>query len=218
MTTVLVAGLLVHVSARAGSGEAGIALSQDGVNPVPLPTFLGEDWIGRRTEVSAVEKELLPPDTGYSRKTYVSLADPAKQVFLSIVLSGRDRTSIHRPELCLVGQGWTIDGSFQHTFAFPGKPTRFPATILRVQKEIMTPKGRVKVPQLFAYYFVDSEATVATHWERIARDSWQRVAHARNDRWAYVVVQTGSAEGEETALARMQAILDGTLPVFQKHA
>ncbi|HZZ19057.1 MAG TPA: hypothetical protein VFE25_06805, partial [Opitutaceae bacterium] len=78
--------------------------------------------------------------------------------------------------------------------------------------------GRTKVPQLFAYYFVDSETTVATHWERITRDSWQRVAHARNDRWAYVVVQTGSAEGEEPALARIQAILDGTLPVFQKHA
>ncbi|HZZ21055.1 MAG TPA: exosortase/archaeosortase family protein, partial [Opitutaceae bacterium] len=139
VTSVLVACLLVHVSAMASSGKSGIALEADGMNPVALPTFVGEDWIGRRTEISAVEREVLPPDTGYSRKTYVSLADPTKQVFLSIVLSGRDRTSIHRPEVCLVGQGWTIGGSFQHSFAFPGKTSRFPATVLRVEKEVLTP-------------------------------------------------------------------------------
>ncbi|HEY5079979.1 MAG TPA: hypothetical protein VII43_09030, partial [Opitutaceae bacterium] len=58
---------------------------------------------------------------------------------------------------------------------------------------------------------------VATHWERISRDAWDRVARGRSDRWAYVVVQTGDSDGEPAALARIQAILDGTLPVFQKH-
>jgi exosortase len=215
--SLIAAGLLFHASRMPATGGSGIALSPDGIDPVALPTFVGSDWIGRRTDVSAIEREVLPPDTGYSRKTYVSLSDPSQQVFLSIVLSGRDRTSIHRPELCLVGQGWTIEGSFEHSFAFPGTQARFPATVLRVQKEILTSAGRGRVPQLFAYYFVDSETTVATHWDRLARDSWQRVAHGRSDRWAYVVAQTGSSDGEERALGRIQAILDGTLPVFQRH-
>jgi hypothetical protein len=80
----------------------------------------------------------------------------------------------------------------------------------------MTPKGRVKVPQLFAYYFVGSGTVVATHWQRIAMDAWNRVVHGRSDRWAYVVVQTGDSDGEAAALGRIQTILDGTLPVFQK--
>jgi len=211
-------GLLVRAAGMPATGGSGIVLAEDGVNPVSLPTFLGDDWIGRRSEVTQIERQVLPPDTGYSRKVYVSLSDPTKQVFLSVVLSGRDRTSIHRPELCLVGQGWTIRSSFAHQFAYPGAPEGFPATVLRVEKELITPRGRVEEPQLFAYYFVGSQATVATHWQRLGRDSWDRIAHGRSDRWAYVVVQTGSSDGEQAALARLQTILDGTLPAFQKHA
>lgn len=214
--SVLAAVLLIHVSRRPASAQTGITLAADGINPVNLPAFLGADWIGRATEVSAFERKVLPPDTGFSRRIYVSLDDPAKQVFLSIVLSGRDRTSIHRPELCLVGQGWTIHGSFYHRFTYPGTSHGFPATILRVEKEISTPAGRKIVPQLFAYYFVGAETVVATHWERIRRDAWDRLAHGRSDRWAYVVAQTGDTDGEQAALARIQTILDGTLPAFQK--
>jgi exosortase len=210
------AGVIVHASRTPPTSRSGIELAKDGLNPVPLPEFLGSDWMGRRSEVSAIEREVLPGDTGYSRKIYVSLSDPSKQVFLSIVLSGRDRTSIHRPEYCLVGQGWTIRSSFAHEFRFPGKPGGFPATVLRVERESVTPQGRVKVPQLFAYYFVGMQTVVATHWERMASDAFDRVVRGNGDRWAYVVVQTGDADGEEAALRRMQTILDGTLPVFQK--
>jgi exosortase len=213
----LTAVALVHVSHRAASERTGVALAADGLNPVDLPVFLGTDWIGRRSEVSDIERQILPADTGYSRTTYVSLEDPTKQVFLSIVLSGRDRTSIHRPELCLVSQGWTIRGSFLSRFVFPGTSTAFPATVLRVEKDVATPRGRVVVPQLFAYYFVGSDRVVATHWERLARDAWDRVVHGRSDRWAYVVVQTGDSDGETAALERIQTILDATLPAFQRH-
>ena len=206
---------LFHVASLPGGGSSGIRLKPDSADPVDLPTFIGTEWVGRRSEVSEFERQVLPPDTGYSRKTYVSLEDPSKQVFMSIVLSGRDRTSIHRPELCLVGQGWTIRGSFLRRFAYPGDSAGFPATVLRVEKQSMTPKGKVVVPQLFAYYFVGGDRVVATHWERISRDAWDRVARGRSDRWAYVVVQTGDSDGESAALARIQAILDGTLPSVQ---
>jgi hypothetical protein len=88
--------------------------------------------------------------------------------------------------------------------------------VLRVEKELITPSGRARVPQLFAYYFVGGDTIVATHWQRIALDAWNRVIHGRSDRWAYVVVQTGEPDGEAAALARIQTILDGTLPVFQE--
>jgi exosortase len=217
LLSILTAVALVHVARLPPSVRSGIILSADGRDPVDLPTFLGADWIGRTSEVTEVERQVLPPDTGFSRKVYVSLADPSKQVFLSVVLSGRDRTSIHRPEYCLVGQGWTICGSFTHRFEFPGAKGDFPATVLRVEKAVMTPKGKTAVPQLFAYYFVGADVVVATHWERLARDAANRVLHGTSDRWAYVAVQTGDSDGEAAALQRMQAILDATLPVFQRH-
>lgn len=205
---------LARVAARPGQGVAGVVLAADGRNPVELPAFLGVEWTGRPAEVSVAERAILPPDTGYSRKVYFNHRNAAKQVFLSIVLSGRDRTSIHRPELCLMGQGWTVDAAERRTFRYPGA-TAFPATVLRVQREVQTPQGKQRVPQLVAYWFVGGDSVVPTHWERVARDAWNRVLHGRADRWAYVLMQTDAADGEAAALARMQAVLDETLPAFQ---
>lgn len=198
-------------------GEAGVVLAEDGRAPVDLPPFLGTAWMGRREDVTAVEREILPPDTGFSRRSYTALGDPRQQVYVSIVLSGRDRTSIHRPELCLVGQGWTIVEASERQFRFPGHPEAdFPATLLEVRREVRTPRGTMAVRQYVAYWFVGADTVVATHWQRLARDAWNRVTQARADRWAYVLLQTDASDGEPAALARMQAVLDGTLPIFQR--
>lgn len=195
--------------------DTGVYLTADGINPVPLPPFVGVDWIGRSAAVTAIEREILPPDTGYSRRNYVALHQPGRQVFLSIVLSGRDRTSIHRPELCVTGQGWTIKGSFEHRFGYPGQPgAGLPATVLRLEQEVGR-DGRM-VPSLLAYWFVSSNRVVATHVERMLLGAWDRLRYGRADRWAYVLVQTDALDGEAAALARMQEIVAGTIPHFQK--
>lgn len=209
---------LHHLAGRPARGGAGVALAADGLNPVELPAFIGTEWIGQRVDVSAVEREILPPDTGYSRRLYVNLSDRSRDVFLSIVLSGRDRTSIHRPELCLVGQGWSIEGATRHAFRHPdgGLAGAFDATVLRVRRERPSAQGPVVVPQLVAYWFVSGDAVTASHWGRFGLDAWNRVARARVDRWAYVLMQTDVVDGESAALARMQTVLDGTLPAFQR--
>lgn len=217
-TVVVAAGLAMFAASRVDamqvSPRTGVRLAADGVNPVALPSLLGADWAGRDIEVSSIEREVLPPDTGFSRKSYESLHDRRQQVFLSIVLSGRDRTSIHRPELCLVGQGWTISGRESHRFVF-ATSSAIPATVLRIEREMTTPKGeKVKVPALFAYWFVGADRIVATHTERIFYGSFDRLRHLQSHRWAYVVVQTLALDGEPAALARMQEVLSGTAPMF----
>ncbi len=207
---------LHRLSTRPPGGECGIVLASDGKNPVELPAFLGREWIGWPAAVTAVERQILPPDTGFSRVDYVA-SRQTQHVFLSIVLSGRDRTSIHRPELCLVGQGWTLADRRAHQFSYPAHPDAgFPATVLRVTREVNTAAGRTVAPQLVAYWFVAGDRVVAGHWSRIAWDAYNRVAHGRVDRWAYILMQTDAADGDTVALARMQAVLNATLPAFQK--
>ncbi len=207
------AAFAVWMDARPVLGGAGVVLAPDGRDPVELPAFVGVDWVGRRTEVTAVEREVLPPDTGYSRRNYIATADVRRQVFVSIVLSGRDRTSIHRPELCLVGQGWTIDGRGAHAFAHPAGGM-VPATVLRISREIVDGRGeRRRVPALFAYWFVGADTIEPTHAGRLWRTALNRL-RGRTDRWAYVVAQTIVLEGEAAAFADLQAVLDGTLPAF----
>ena len=199
-------------------GVAGVALSAGGIDPVALPAFLGTEWVGRRAAVSAVEREILPADTGYSRKTYVAVADPRRQVFVSIVLSGRDRTSIHRPELCLAGQGWTIVDSERRSLAVAGGSVarEIPFTLLRVRREHLTPRGREVSPQLVGYFFVGADGVAGSHAEMVRRDAWNRVRHGRADRWAYVLLQTDAREGEPAALARMGEVLRDVWPVLSR--
>ncbi|HRI80904.1 MAG TPA: EpsI family protein [Opitutaceae bacterium] len=194
--------------------DTGVRLAADGINPVDLPAFIGTEWIGRRAEVTAVERDILPADTGFSRRLYVALDDPRRQVFLSIVLSGRDRSSIHRPELCVEGQGWTIKTGFAHDFRTTLTPDgRLPVTVLRVERAAAD--GRVAA-SLLVYWFVNGDRVVPSHVQRMLRGAWDRLRHGRADRWAYVLAQTDAADGDEAALARLQAVLDGTLPAFQK--
>ncbi len=200
------------------SPKTGIRLAADGLNPVALPDSIGLDWMGQAAEITPIEREVLPADTGFSRKNYVSLLDRRQQVFLSIVLSGRDRTSIHRPEICLVGQGWTITGRTSHAFRRPDDAqARVPATVLRIEREFTNARGqKVKVPALLAYWFVGADKIVASSTERVIYTSLDRLRHMQAHRWAYVVAQTLALDGEEAAFARIQSVLDGTLPAFQE--
>lgn len=216
---VLAAGLVALAAHRIDglqvSPRVGVKLAADGLNPAPLPDFLGVQWIGEPAEVTAIEREVLPPDTGFSRMNYISARDRRQAVFLSIVLSGRDRTSIHRPELCLVGQGWTITGRKVHAFA-RGGAADVPATVLRIEREFATAQGgRLKAPALLAYWFVGADRVVASNGERVFYTTVDRLRHLSGHRWAYVLVQTHALDGEAAALARMQDVLGRTLPVFQ---
>lgn len=216
---VVVVALGVALAARRmeawpASPQAGVRLAADGVNPVELPGLLGVDWAGQTAPVSAVERAVLPADTGFSRKNYVSLRDRREQVFVSLVLSGRDRTSIHRPELCLVGQGWTIAGRELREWAVPGRPP-VPATVLRIEREVAVRGEVVRVPALFVYWFVGADRVVASNWERVLHTSLDRLKHGQSHRWAYVAMQTTALDGEAAARRRLQEVMDYAVPVWQ---
>ena len=75
-----------------------------------LPRAVG-DFFGVEGKPADVELELLPDDTQFAKMVYRRghATTSPDVVSCSIVLSGADRRSIHRPEVCLTGQGWTID-------------------------------------------------------------------------------------------------------------
>jgi EpsI family protein len=219
---VLVAGAVVGGTHRLERlpmrGMAGVRLDAAGVNPAELPDLLGAEWGGRPEAVTTVEREMLPLDTGYSRKNYVRLGRSQEQVFFSVVLSGRDRTSIHRPELCLVGQGWTIRGSERRTLRLT-EGGEIEATMLRIEREAVRSDGeRVVVPALFVYWFAGNEAVVATHRGMLWRGAVDRLRHGRADRWAYVVAQTLVLGDEAAAWARIESVAGQLWPVLRAAA
>ncbi|HEU5077707.1 MAG TPA: exosortase/archaeosortase family protein [Opitutaceae bacterium] len=193
--------------------RAGVRLAANGVDPIELPAFLGTKWIGQGAEVTPIERSVLPPDTGYSRKNYVATRD-GSQVFVSVVLSGRDRTSIHRPELCLVGQGWRTVSETRGTLPSQpagasngATPAALPVTLLHIEKDLpRADGGSARVRSLLAYCFVGPDRVVASHAEMVWQSSLARLRRLRGDRWAYIVVQTRAEDGESAAKARMEEV------------
>ena len=74
-----------------------------------LPEKLGP-WRGQAVEVTQKEHEVLGADTQFARMNYTG--PRGDRVLVSIVLAGQDMmTGLHRPERCLLAQGWNPGAS-----------------------------------------------------------------------------------------------------------
>src|SRR5207237_6005855 len=98
-------------------------LGKPGVKLIPVPTYdsegkvvatntvyLPENVLTFKSEILPVSQETLswlPKDTTYGQRRYK--APDGFEAALNVVLMGTDRTSIHRPEWCLGGIGYSID-------------------------------------------------------------------------------------------------------------
>ena len=89
-------------------------------------------------------------------------------------------------------------------------------TLLKIEREVTAPDGRqVRIPGLFAYWFIGADRRVATHWERVFYTSFDRLRHLQSHRWAYVFAQTHALDGEAVATKRLEAVLAGVLPALE---
>jgi hypothetical protein len=78
-----------------------------------LPMVAGS-FVGETEAPSDKERELLPADTIIVKRAYRTpgrAVAQRDQAHASLVIAGHDSRSIHRPEVCLDGQGWTLVGS-----------------------------------------------------------------------------------------------------------
>jgi hypothetical protein len=134
--------------------------------------------------MSWVEKTQLPPDTEFLKYHYRSTG--GRTLAVSIVLSGNERNSIHRPQRCLVAQGLEIVETAYPAVDLPG---REPLTVAMLDTMMRRRRGTRGVPLAFAYWFVGQERETPSHTTRMAWLAWDRVVHGKAHRWAYILVQ-----------------------------
>ena len=65
------------------------------------------DYTSTNEAQSQTVLDTLPKDTSYAQRLYVDTN--GFWVNANVILMGMDRTSIHKPDFCLPGQGWNID-------------------------------------------------------------------------------------------------------------
>jgi EpsI family protein len=222
VVAILGAGVLVTAltSDVAKVSEPGVKLYPDGT---PLLVDRAGDWTGgERQGLTEDEQQLLPKDTEGSRRLFKD--KNGYELFCSIVLAGRDVNSIHRPELCLPGQGWKY-----HEYMQDIPVTGAPGGKLRVMRmnairTIPLPDGRVvEAHSVFAYWFVGKDRVTASHWQRIYWTAKDRVLHNTNHRWAYILINVpirndigegGTASSEDDAMKVLAGFVQDIYPTM----
>jgi len=140
---------------------------------------------GKEQPVSPAEKAILPADTEFAKMAYGT--DHIQRVHAQIVLAGAEKRSIHRPEVCLPGQGWTIKSSQTVPIPLTDEKT-LNVTLLNISIPVRVGNDTRELTQLFAYWFVGYGTTTPSHFVRIAKTNMDVLLHNTNHRWAYVIV------------------------------
>lgn len=182
-------------------------------NSVALPTSLpGYEY--KPTPVTDLELNYLPKDTVYGRASYKAPDGFTAQV--NVVLMGTDRTSIHRPEYCLTGQGWNIVSKQYDKAALPGTGTEFPIQRFGGQIRTVVETQTVNYSGVYVFWFVADGQRTASHWERqwwMIRDL---VTKGVLQRWAYISFFAPCPTGrEDEAYARLLKLIGEVAPAIE---
>lgn len=154
---------------------------------------------GKLDSLTFVERGLLPADTEGMRSRYT--APDGRQIIANIVLSGKERASIHRPEVCLSGQGSTIVGSETIQVPLAGREP-LDVRVLSLLQERKGPGGEVLVQHsYYAYWFTGKDRETASHIQRMWWMATDRIFHNLAHRWAYIAVAGTRKDGTKDHLA-----------------
>lgn len=164
--------------------EAGVTMN--------LPTLVGE-WWGTDEPVSPSELALLPGDTQFAKKIYQDFSGDT--ISTQIVLSGGEKRSIHRPEICLPAQGWTIKSGEVIPIALSNGNTLDVMKLTLARQIEVAPGDQRTMESYFLYWFVGKDTTTPYHWVRLLKTNWDMVTQKRQHRWAYVIASASVLEG-----------------------
>lgn len=150
-------------------------------------------FTGKIIPATPGEIATLPSDTQIVRREYGNLA--GDRIMASIVLSGGEKRSIHRPEVCLPAQGWSMrGGKVEEVPLADGRDLKVMDLSLTRDVEI-GPGDRRKLYADYFYWFVGNGVTTPYHWNRVFLTSFDRITKNINHRWAYVIVMSIVTEG-----------------------
>jgi hypothetical protein len=221
VATALIAGTAVFLSGR----KARQRLGPPGIKAAPIPDSILMkielpaqvlDFTSTNVPQAQVVLDYLPKDTSYAQRRYT--APDGFAVTANIILMGMDRSSIHKPEICLPGQGWRIEEQATAIIDVrwdPPGPMRVGKW--RLSNLVQMADGQKRtVNALYIFWFVADREQTVSHWERswwLARDMLRTGVLQR---WAYVSYFTVCEPGQEQAVfERVSRLVAESVPSFQ---
>lgn len=210
----LVGASCLFFTPETGTSEAGIIME--------LPGSVGPLW-GTDQLVSESEKVMLPPDTQFSKKLYSD--GLGADIHCQVVLAGAEKRSIHRPEICLPAQGWTVKSGEVVPVKLSNGNT-LEIMKLRVVRPVTLNNGETReLTTLFCYWFVGKDTTTPHHLARVVKTNFDILLHNTNHRWAYVIASAPVRQGfvpggkdETQTFADLKSFIANLAPRIMKNA
>ena len=216
------AGLLVRLKANQRLGAPGVKTEPlaGGRN---LRVLLPERVLNYTSEElpqSEVVTNTLPPDTSYGQRIYTHTN--GLWLLMNVVLMGADRTSIHKPQYCLEGAGFSIDhAATAETTIHVARPQPYDLPVIKLVAtgQKADPQGKVGTYRaVYVYWFVADDALSGD--KSGAQRMWWM---ARNllttgvlQRWAYISCFAVCLPGQEDAtFERVKEFVAASVPEFQ---
>jgi hypothetical protein len=170
-------------------------------------------------ETDKVTLSTLPKDTSFGQRHYK--APDGFELELRVVLMGRDRTSMHKPQFCLTGQGWQIDDlATTQTRLRVHRPFEYDLPIVElVARKVISVESRDQtVSGVYVYWYVADDALSATTLgvQRMLSMATKLLRTGVLQRWAYVSCFAPCYPGQEEAtFNRMKEFIPACVPEFQ---
>lgn len=224
IATVLLIGSAAVVLAKYKSIQR---LGEPGVKTRPIPgshnveVVLPEqvlDFTSEWITQNEIVTNTLPKDTCYGQRRYLS-ADKNFSVTANVVLMGEDRTSMHKPQFCLTGAGWTINSTEVTTIPITQPvPYELPVIKLKLSGTFTQDGSPVQAGGVYVYWYVADNAMSADPEGKKQMWSMARTLLTTGvlERWAYITFFTPCPPGQEEATyERMKPLIAAAVPEFQ---
>lgn len=176
--------------------------------PAEIPGFSS-------TNIPESESELsyFPKDTSFARRLYTA---DGGTIAGTIVMMGADRTSIHKPDYCLPGQGWKILQKSTATIPL-ANGSSLPVAKWVIGNSYIDQNGERKpYHAVYVYWFVADHEQTPDFYRRLWWLTRDMVSHGVLQRWAYVSYYSPCLPGQEDAtFDRMKTLIAASVPKFQ---
>jgi hypothetical protein len=184
-------------------------------NSVFLPSRV-LDYVSESIPVERVVLDTLPADTLFANRVYRRAG--GFDLNCQIVLMGSDRSSIHRPQHCLGGSGFTIVSQERTTIPISA-PVRYdlPVEKLTLRRNLRLAGGEQQSQGgIFVYWLVADNRLTADNQQRMWEISKEMLRSGTLQRWAYVICFAPCPPGrEESVYEQMKDFLQAAVPEFQ---
>jgi Protein of unknown function (DUF3485) len=157
-----------------------------------------------------------PKDTSYAERRYLN---PDGFWIQSIaILMGADRTSIHRPEYCLPGQGWSIDKKDIVTIPInDNSPYQLQVARWNLSTSYQQPDGKKATAfAVYVYWYVAHNEETPNHDKMLEELTLNLFRTGNLQRWAYISYFAPSGPGQQDAsFEEIKKLITAQVPQFQ---